>query len=151
MRYTRRNITTSLLRSSSFCSFLFRVRIALWWCLLSIFFLANEIFKLAVSLLHHHWILLLINYSESEWARTELNIWRALFISVHKAYSPQDTASTTAIVEVTVAICLNSLINATKRFPINLWNNLYENNAVTNKKASLLCPASQYLNKMVQK
>ena len=40
------------------------------WKRLSIFFLANEIFKLAVFLLDHHWILLLINYSERKWTRT---------------------------------------------------------------------------------
>ena len=42
---------------------------------------------------------------------------RAWNLASYETYSPQDTASTTAIVEVAVAICLNSLLSSTGRTP----------------------------------
>ena len=72
----------------------------------------NEIFKSAVFLLDHvhHWILLLINYSEKASEQFKNRAW---ILASYETYSPQDTASTTAVVEVAVAICLNSLICGT--------------------------------------
>ena len=37
---------------------------------------------------------------------------RAWNLASYETYSPQDTASTTAVVEVAVAICLNSLLSS---------------------------------------
>ena len=72
----------------------------------------NEIFKLAVFLLDHvhHWILLLINYSEKASEQFKNRAW---ILASYETYSSQDTASTTAVVEVAVAICLNSLLCGT--------------------------------------
>ena len=72
----------------------------------------NEISKLAVFLLDHmhHWILLLINYSEKVSEQFNNRTW---ILASCETYSPQDTASTTAVVEVAVAICLNSLLCGT--------------------------------------
>ena len=39
----------------------------------------------------------------------------------YETYSPQDTASTTAVVEVAVAICLNALLSSTGRTPGGSW------------------------------
>ena len=56
----------------------------------------NEIFKSAVFLLDHvhHWILLLINYSEKA---SEQFKNRASILASYETYSSQDTASTTAV------------------------------------------------------
>ena len=64
----------------------------------------NEILKLAVFLLDHvhHWILLLINYSEKASEQFKNRAW---ILASYETYSSQDTASTTAVVEVAVAIC----------------------------------------------
>ena len=72
----------------------------------------NEIFKSAVFLLDHvhHWILLLINYSEKASEQFKNRAW---ILASYETYSSQDTASTTAVVEVAVAICLNSLLCGT--------------------------------------
>ena len=72
----------------------------------------NEILKLAVFLLDHvhHWILLLINYSEKASEQFKNRAW---ILASYETYSSQDTASTTAVVEVAVAICLNSLLCGT--------------------------------------
>ena len=72
----------------------------------------NEIFKLAVFLLDHvhHWILLLINYSEKASEQFKNRAW---ILASYETYSPQDTESTTAVVEVAVAIWLNSLLCGT--------------------------------------
>ena len=72
----------------------------------------NEIFKSPVFLLDHvhHWILLLINYSEKASEQFKNRAW---ILASYETYSSQDTASTTAVVEVAVAICLNSLLCGT--------------------------------------
>ena len=72
----------------------------------------NEIFKSAVFLLDHvhHWILVLINYSDKASEQFKNRAW---ILASYETYSSQDTASTTAVVEVAVAICLNSLLCGT--------------------------------------
>ena len=89
----------------------------------------NEISKLAVFLLDrmHHWILLLINYSEKVSEQFNNRTW---ILASYETYSPQDTASTTTVVEVAVAICLNSLLCGTTTAELltqlgrfTLWHN----------------------------